>query len=430
MNEPRLDVRQSSGTEAPPPVGGHPEPSQGRSPTGGDSHRAAMAGAALVLLGALATACFEPPNSPPQPAYLNEKIYVCGWDPASRTGLESAVRMGLVAVHYADGELRVLSQCQVAGQYKYVATEPNTSKVTIKNQGDLHASLPLAAAKLEARLEAGASFDLALSLIGRYENRELRPAPELFQGDCADVTHVIIGVSIGAFELTTRATFGAGAGAQVSVANAGIDVGTSKDTLDQSGTRERCAVAGPHDADPPAGCSAVVQVDLYPVRPPRPAEPPESPEWKTASDRAATLPFSIPPIEVMPPGETWQGVYSLPAGPFHLLVTDGDKVSGVWSSGGGSTWGEVEGIVNGDLFLFSWEEHVKCGTAPGAVVFGGGYFKYASNGHGGPARLIGEIAPGSDGVSATVEAPKQRNLTPQPAPLRQAELARCAGEKD
>jgi hypothetical protein len=74
---------------------------------------------------------------------------VVEWPSAARAKLEALSRTGVVAVRYQGCEMEVLASCNAPGKYAYTAITPKHDHLSIKNEDDLYATIPLGAARLE-----------------------------------------------------------------------------------------------------------------------------------------------------------------------------------------------------------------------------------------------------------------------------------------
>lgn len=229
------------------------------------------------------------------------KPLIVEWPSSDRAALEAQMRRGLVPVRYLGCEMEVLAQCRAPGSYKYAATERKDDRVTIKDEDDLYANVPLGAVKLEATLKRAGELNVAMTIVGRYEADKTNPKPEELDGtDCAKATHVITAITVGAFDFFAGADASVGGGASVAGAGAGARSAARRDTITRDGNEKACEQASRKDAEPPVGCGAFLRVEVVPIKAPAPAltatvpvpaaagpaAPPPSP---AAASRAETL---------------------------------------------------------------------------------------------------------------------------------------------
>jgi hypothetical protein len=231
---------------------------------------AALAIAVGAALGPSSLAC-----SPPAPPALPEaaaasatdgaSVSACSaardplhpmiveWPATSRARLETASARGPVVVSYVGCTLKVLSDCRAGGPdaYDLVNTTPAEDHFDIGSEQDLYASLPLAAASLQAKLAHGAHLSLTYVAAGE---RKLKKPPEELDGACAGATHYVDSMVLGAFSLERRAevagsgriaAFGSAAGGgrreTTQIDGSAGDVSACKDSGLDSATRCRAS---------------------------------------------------------------------------------------------------------------------------------------------------------------------------------------------
>jgi len=165
---------------------------------------------------------------------------------------------GAVAVSYDGCEMRVLDACRVEGEYRWSKTTLAHNRLEIDNTNDLYAKIPLGAVDLEGELEASGRLAIALTVPGQMR---LRDEPELPDSPkCADATHIVSAVSIGAFELKSGGSLGVKAGVKVGTAGAGVKHASKEKMLSQAGEADTCKDAT--EEAPPADCRSPLQVFL------------------------------------------------------------------------------------------------------------------------------------------------------------------------
>jgi formylglycine-generating enzyme required for sulfatase activity len=190
------------------------------------------------------------------------------WPSPARGELEAIVEdhKNIAVVHYEGCSMRVLSGCTAPGKVNYVPYR-NTKKdvVRITNADDLYANLPVGAASLEGQLQRSGELDVEMMLVGQYES-DVDLALDLQGGDsCADATHVIRVVTVGAFDFHTGASANAGAGVNVLGAGVGASSAASQTSLASDGATDACSKATVSDTDPPPNCGALVRIEVMPL---------------------------------------------------------------------------------------------------------------------------------------------------------------------
>ncbi|WP_050430153.1 tetratricopeptide repeat protein [Chondromyces crocatus] len=163
--------------------------------------------------------------------------------------------------------MEVLTTCKVPAEYSYTGITPKNDLVVIHNADELYANIPVYAAKFEGQLKKAGSLEIAMTIIGRYESNRPKISADELQGECADTTHVITALTVGAFRFSAGASAAVGAGAGVSVGGLGLGgkSASNNETLNTDGDSKACAKATADDKAPPYGCGALLRVELVPL---------------------------------------------------------------------------------------------------------------------------------------------------------------------
>ncbi|PCC70928.1 Formylglycine-generating enzyme, required for sulfatase activity, contains SUMF1/FGE domain [Nannocystis exedens] len=190
------------------------------------------------------------------------------WPAHDRSELETLVAEGerRVAVRYEGCEMELLRGCTAPGSYRYQGVQPKREDYVFKRADDLYAKIPLGAANLEAELERHGALTLGMTVVGRWQGGHGRPARIDLRGDCERATHVISGLSVGAFRLSSEA--GAEIRGEAGWMNAGGGAGSSaaRGLVRSDGDLEACGDA--RDDGPPDRCHALLRVEVEAIREP------------------------------------------------------------------------------------------------------------------------------------------------------------------
>jgi hypothetical protein len=194
-----------------------------------------------------------------------DKPLIVEWSGMDAAELEARLFRGVVAVRYENCEMEVLPACTPPGRYAYEPTTTGRQRIRIASLDDLLINIPLGLAELGARVERGETLDLELVVVGRYEAPQLAyTAAELAGGvECSQATHVVTGVTLGAFRLSaTRARERAGG-----LTGAG---GSSTDDIEvvkesPPGSLESCAEVALTDDPRRAVCTAPLRLEVAPI---------------------------------------------------------------------------------------------------------------------------------------------------------------------
>ncbi|MBC8071634.1 MAG: hypothetical protein IAG13_25130 [Deltaproteobacteria bacterium] len=197
----------------------------------------------------------------------SNKPLVVEWAAADRTQVEAGARRGIVAVRYVGCEMELLPACVLPGSYGYIATSAKRENVKVISQDELYAQMPVGALKLEAKLEREGELNVEMMIVGRKDADKTDFTTADLMGQCANATHVISGLTVGAFQF--YAGRGLDAGAAVELGNAGGGASTSRDRslLSSDGDLAACTSATATDPMPPGQCAALLRVEVVPVIP-------------------------------------------------------------------------------------------------------------------------------------------------------------------
>lgn len=190
---------------------------------------------------------------------------VVEWSAADRAALESRASKGLVAVRYVGCDLEILPRCVTGGTYAFQGLTKKREQVRIRHADDLYAKLPLGAIELEGKLENSGQLNVDTIIVGRTEaSHDIFVAGEMGQG-CGDATHVITGMAIGAFSLYTGKFSEANAGVHIGAAGGGVKSASDVEILQQDGSEDECPSVNSGSAGAPAGCGAIVRIEMVPI---------------------------------------------------------------------------------------------------------------------------------------------------------------------
>jgi TPR repeat protein len=222
-----------------------------------------------------------------------DKPLIVEWPSADRLELEARAKEGPVVVHYSGCEMRMLSSCRVDGRYVFTPTTPKSDTIAIRDTDELYATIPIGAASFEGKLEKYGQLNVAMTMVGRLATTEPDVGRGQLSGSCKDATHVIAGLTVGAFEFYAGAEASVGAGANVVVAEAGGESSASHHTFTRDGSREACRTATEKDTAPPASCGAVLRVEVVPIS--------ANAKWRPLSQQAKSAPAEEPPKQAACP---------------------------------------------------------------------------------------------------------------------------------
>lgn len=193
------------------------------------------------------------------------KPLIVEWPATERAALEARATRGLVAVRYEGCEMEVLTNCTAKGSYTYLGLNQKREAVRIKNADELYAQLPVGAAGLEAKLQRSGQLNVDMVIIGRKEADRSQFKKRDLDGRCDDATHVITGLTVGAFSFYTGASASVGAGVKVGQVGVGAASSAEQEVLKQDGDEDSCALAEQGSDEPAPGCGALLRVEVVPI---------------------------------------------------------------------------------------------------------------------------------------------------------------------
>jgi hypothetical protein len=189
---------------------------------------------------------------------------VTEWPASEKANLEVLLRAGAVAVAFSGCSMRVLPECRVRGAYSWSRTTPATDSLEINDADELYAKLPLGAPSLEGELKRSGKLSVQTVVSGqlRLEGAAMGDIPK--EGPCAQATHIVSALSLGAFALKAGGTRNAGATVGVaSIGEAGYKNERSADLLRAAGDFDSCKTSTAEG--PSVNCASPIQAFLTPI---------------------------------------------------------------------------------------------------------------------------------------------------------------------
>jgi hypothetical protein len=213
-----------------------------------------------------------------------DRPMVVEWSAADRSAIEAESSHQLVVVAYENCHLRVLSDCGIPGDYQFTETTPARDFIEVKDENELHANLPLAAARFGAEVRAGNTLRLDYAVTGqRRANVRTVSAGELQGERCGEATHFVRAMIVGASTLSTQANTEASAEVDIAGAGGGGAHRASRRQLHTNGDLETC------DGGDGSGCRALIQLDLTPISGRGGAAQPAGPSFEGVPQGATQL---------------------------------------------------------------------------------------------------------------------------------------------
>lgn len=254
---------------------------------------------------------------------------VTEWPASSKARLEALIAEGAVAVAYSGCELRIVDTCKPKGSYRWSRTTLSTDTTEIRSEDELYAKLPLGATSLEGDLRRAGRLSVTTTVSGQMK---LVDATDTAGTEgCAEATHFVTALSVGAFKLTAGGMVSASGGVGVGGAGAGGRTASAESVMHEAGDPRACSDAT--DASPSASCRSPLQIFLQPI--------PRN-DVATVRDRDA----SQEPSPTMRPSRTWGwvlaglGLASVAAGTY-FMISSADQKSKI-RNGGYATGSDID----------------------------------------------------------------------------------------
>lgn len=186
---------------------------------------------------------------------------VTEWPASEKANLEAALESGAVVVAYSGCTMRLLPECSVPGGYSWQRTTPASDVMEIADENDLYAKLPLGAASLSGELKRSGRLSIATHVTGHRRLREGRVEDVGVAGPCAQATHLVSAVSVGAFALSRGGAAEARAAASVvGLGQAGGSTSQTASLVRSAGDPRSCTESTPEA--PHQNCNSPLQVFL------------------------------------------------------------------------------------------------------------------------------------------------------------------------
>ncbi len=190
-------------------------------------------------------------------------------EPTLKVRIQSRAQKGVLLVKYTGCNLEVLYGCEQAGQYEFTATTRSKQTEYIRSQDELFAKVPIGALKLAGEFQQGDLWALNYVLVGTQDTSIQEIDHSTLSGKCAEATHFVQGMAVGAYELTSQA-YQEGSG-EVTLRRAGGRgaSGGKAELVRSDGLYEKCTKQETQ-GDVPA-CQAIVQLFLKQLTKPQTA---------------------------------------------------------------------------------------------------------------------------------------------------------------
>jgi hypothetical protein len=167
---------------------------------------------------------------------------------------------GAIAVAFSGCEMRLLPACHLAGQYTWQRTSVTSDRIEINNEAELYAKLPLGALSLGGELKKSGELAVETTVSGQARLQGMDPAMVTADPACAEATHVVTALSVGAYMLTAGGRETSSADASVHGIGTNGKLGQTAKIVRGAGVASSCS--GSTEQAPAIDCSSPIQVFL------------------------------------------------------------------------------------------------------------------------------------------------------------------------
>jgi hypothetical protein len=206
-------------------------------------------------------------------AATHREPLVTEWTASSKARLEILLTATLadvdkyaVAVEYSGCELRIIDACQPEGAYDWSISTLSRDTVDIHDTDELYAKLPLGAAKLEGALARSGRLSVQTTVAGQIRLKRGSVNFNTVAGDetCAEATHIIESVSLGAFKMVEGGRVHASLeGSAMGIGRAGAAGSRAERLVREAGSDADCQRT--KKTEPHLGCRSPLQLFLLPI---------------------------------------------------------------------------------------------------------------------------------------------------------------------
>ncbi|HSM91801.1 MAG TPA: hypothetical protein VLT47_02880 [Anaeromyxobacteraceae bacterium] len=184
------------------------------------------------------------------------------WPASEKANLEVLLRSGAVAVEFTGCAMKVLPQCRPGGRYAFERTTIASDAIDIDSSDALFAKLPLGAASLEGELKRSGRLVVKTWVSGQARLEGLGPEQVPSTPECARATHVLGGLTLGAFSLESGRALSGGVSADVlKLGEAGGKSRRSAELVRSAGDPDSCAKGS--EQEPHFNCRSPIQAFLW-----------------------------------------------------------------------------------------------------------------------------------------------------------------------
>ncbi|MBX3184047.1 MAG: sel1 repeat family protein [Polyangiaceae bacterium] len=194
---------------------------------------------------------------------------IVDWRGDDRLNLEATMRQGVAVVSYTCDAIKLLPHCRVKGDYGFIGVSTKEEKMSLKDQSEIIANLPLTGSALIARaggeLKQGAGIDVQLVMVGKKRTAISEVIKDHLEGECDGATHFVQGATVGAFVVSTDSRALGKVMAEVFGGGGSASGSSEKASQVVDGRPDHCEKADPMSDAPPSQCQSAMRLDLVKI---------------------------------------------------------------------------------------------------------------------------------------------------------------------
>ncbi len=205
-------------------------------------------------------------------ALSHSEPLVTEWTASSKARLEALLNQALsetdktaIAVRYTGCELKIVDDCRPHAEHDWAKTTLARDAIEIQDTDELYAKLPLGAANLEGALKRSGHLTVQTTVAGQIKLRRDTIDLSAISEDpkCAEATHLVSSVTIGAFKMTAGGYGSARGEANVGSLGAGGNTSRAERLLREAGAASDCEETS--KKRPNESCRSPIQLFLLAV---------------------------------------------------------------------------------------------------------------------------------------------------------------------
>lgn len=193
------------------------------------------------------------------------QLLTLDWQDTLREDLETAMAKHVVVVHYGCDGVKVLRDCEVAGEYDFAGFSRAQTEAKLADEDQLKVNLPVGAATFGAEIQRGSTIDITYVAVGQQSTTVHGVPRSKLKGSCEAATHTVRSANIGAFAVATGTRGQANAAVALLGRSASGSSSSEQKIQRVNGALAACNAASEAAKGPTENCRALIQLLLSPI---------------------------------------------------------------------------------------------------------------------------------------------------------------------